>query len=592
MRPINFLAVSLSTCVACSALADGTWENLISTTDSSVPGVPGAVWIPNQFNNPTVDSQGRVSFRGQIGGEGITTANSRLVLLGNASGWTTIGRDGSPVPGNLLPGYVWNTTAGVNGLGSSNNISADGGVLISGFINGPGVTSSTDTASFFVSASGVASLLIREGDPFPGGGGSTITTSMTGSSGTRVSNAGEYLLSVTLSGGDVSGSTNNAAIIKVSPSGNMVVFRKGDAAPGVEGSTMNPDSFGINFNDGKISFPGTLVGGSVTTASDKALFTNIGAASGALRMYAREGDPVPGLTDTLYKPAATPSQIAQPIVGDSLIFFADLSGDAVTTGVNDWAVLSESNGTVTVLLRKGEAVPGVSDGNVFRQVNTSSITSTPSGMLAYQALLQSADGTNTSPENPSFVGVRKPDGSRVTVCRQGDPAPGIDGGVFSGLNGSTSICASDSGAVVFANSVTVGTGSVSAIFAWDDSAGLRLLARAGDTNFTGTPANQLSLIGGTGQNGNGGNTGISPSGMLVIRAGDSVSSINTIARIQIGEGATSCPADFNDDDEVNGTDLATLLAQWGTDGSADINDDGTVNAVDLSSVLAAWGPCS
>jgi len=43
---------------------------------------------------------------------------------------------------------------------------------------------------------------------------------------------------------------------------------------------------------------------------------------------------------------------------------------------------------------------------------------------------------------------------------------------------------------------------------------------------------------------------------------------------------------------VDGTDLAALLAQWGTDGSADINGDGTVNATDLSSVLAAWGSCS
>jgi hypothetical protein len=212
-------------------------------------------------------------------------------------------------------------------------------------------------------------------------------------------------------------------------------------------------------------------------------------------------------------------------------------------------------------------------------------------MLAYQGILMFADGTTTDVPNASYVGVRKPDGTRFTICRQGDAAPGIEGGVFSSLNGSTSICASDSGAVVFANSVTVGLESVAAIYAWDESDGLRLIARAGDTNFTGTPANQLTLIGGTGQNGNGGGTGFNANGQLVIRAGDSVNSVSAVARIQIGDPGSSCPADLNDDGNVDGVDLSSLLAQWGTDGSADINGDGTVNALDLSSVLAAWGQC-
>lgn len=594
-RVASTLSISVVLAFPSAGLADGAWENLAVAgggSATSVPGVSGAVWVPNQFNNPTIDSQGRVSFRGQIGGDGITTANSRLVIRGTPADWATIGRDGSALPGGLLPGYVWNTTSGVNGIGSSNNISANGGVLISGSINGPGVTASTDSATFFVSASGVASLLIREGDAFPGGGGSTITTAMAGSSGTRVSDAGESLLAVTLAGGDVSGTTNNTAIVKLSPSGNTVVFRKGAAAPGFSGSTMTPETFGLNFNDGKVSFPGTLVGGSVTTSNDKALFTSIGAESGSLRMYAREGDAVPGLTDTIYKPTTTPSQIAQPIVGNSLVFFSDLSGNGVTTSVNDWAVFRETNGSVEVLLRKGESVPGVTDGNVFRQVNNSSITSTPSGMLAYQGLLQSEDGTNTNPNNPAYVGVRLANGVRITICRQGDSTPGIPGGTFGSLNGSTSICASDSGAVVFANNVTVGVDSVAALFAWDLDSGLRLIAKAGDTNFTGTPANQLTLIGSTGQNGNGGGTGFNASGQLVIRAGDSVNSVNSVSRIQIGNPAPACPADLDDDGDVDGVDLANVLAQWGTAGSADINGDGTVNGVDLSSVLAAWGNCS
>ena len=52
-----------------------------------------------------------------------------------------------------------------------------------------------------------------------------------------------------------------------------------------------------------------------------------------------------------------------------------------------------------------------------------------------------------------------------------------------------------------------------------------------------------------------------------------------------------CPADLNGSGSVDGIDLATLLAQWGTNGSADLNGDGTVSGADLTFVLSAWGPC-
>jgi hypothetical protein len=56
---------------------------------------------------------------------------------------------------------------------------------------------------------------------------------------------------------------------------------------------------------------------------------------------------------------------------------------------------------------------------------------------------------------------------------------------------------------------------------------------------------------------------------------------------------SECPADFNDDGDVNTADLLILLAQWGTDGSqgGDVDGDGDVDSDDLLALLAAWGPC-
>ena len=59
-----------------------------------------------------------------------------------------------------------------------------------------------------------------------------------------------------------------------------------------------------------------------------------------------------------------------------------------------------------------------------------------------------------------------------------------------------------------------------------------------------------------------------------------------------------CDADFNVDDEVDGTDLLALLANWGPCPELpescpwDIDEDGKVGASDLLSLLASWGPCT
>lgn len=57
-----------------------------------------------------------------------------------------------------------------------------------------------------------------------------------------------------------------------------------------------------------------------------------------------------------------------------------------------------------------------------------------------------------------------------------------------------------------------------------------------------------------------------------------------------GETAQPIYGDLNEDDIVNGADLGTLLASWGTTGCdiADLNGDGTVNGSDLGILLGAW----
>ncbi len=60
----------------------------------------------------------------------------------------------------------------------------------------------------------------------------------------------------------------------------------------------------------------------------------------------------------------------------------------------------------------------------------------------------------------------------------------------------------------------------------------------------------------------------------------------------VAEASVGCQADLNGDSTVDSSDLATLLAAWGSmDPSANIDGLGVVDNSDLAILLAAWGPC-
>ena len=77
----------------------------------------------------------------------------------------------------------------------------------------------------------------------------------------------------------------------------------------------------------------------------------------------------------------------------------------------------------------------------------------------------------------------------------------------------------------------------------------------------------------------------------MLRVGYTANGRYAIARIYLGADAASCPADVDNSGAVDATDLAAVLAGWGTT-SPDIDGDGSVNAADLAALLAVWGSCN
>jgi len=587
------------------SFADSAWQVLTTAdglTPANIGGIDGAVWVPNQWNNPTIDANGVVSFRGQIAGAGITntgaTANHLVLVRAAGAPWTVVARNNSAVPGNVPADSIISRTASANNsIVSANNMAANGGVLASGYMTGPGITVGTnDTGTWFVPASGTPMLLIQGRDVCPGTASALLPANVSVSSGLRVNDAGEYLSTFTLSGGDTV-TANNSALVLIRSGADQLIMRKGDPAPGLSGVTVTPGSFGQYLNGARMLFSGTLVGTGVSTANDAAYFTNVGAASG-VRMWAREGDAIPGFEGLTFATGSF-SFSQRPLSADGTItFITPLGGSA--TSLNNTAVMTENNGAFTILIRKGDAIPGITDstdpnfsGKVFSTPSTSNAVRTSSGMYAFEGIFMNADGTAiSSPAPATFIGVRKANGAIITVCRQTDPVPGMSGFTFDSLSGSTSLCAAGNGVIVFnANVSNAGAGTIgNALMAWDAGGGLRLLAKSGDTNFTGTSVNQLTLIGATGNNGNGSGAGLSDNGWLVIRAGDSAAQIYAIAKMQVTPGVAQCIADLDSDGAVGGSDLGALLGGWGS-ASPDLNNSGTVDGADLSILVGAWGPC-
>ena len=140
-------------------------------------------------------------------------------------------------------------------------------------------------------------VILREGDPAPdtvGGvfgapGGAWLVAT-----GANTFNAaGELALVAELTGGDVVAGVDDRGVYVVGASGPSPVARRGDPAPGSDGSldVFHNASLCLN-GSGAVALRCSLAGGSVTAADDTCVVTG---TAGALALVAREGNPAPEL---------------------------------------------------------------------------------------------------------------------------------------------------------------------------------------------------------------------------------------------------------------------------------------------------------
>ena len=469
-------------CLASGASAQSlfsTSPNLVATDGWDVPGLPGVTFGgSSSFDNPVMDASGTLLFRGRMIGTTGTITERALFYGTNYSNLTILIQSGGPAPG--LPGVTLNSATG-NGPGGSPRLSAGGLSFWGSNLNGTGVVTTNDSALFGgLPASPV--LLVREGDVMPNTTGATITTALNnfGQQPTGIISNGHILFQATLAGGDVNGTVNNSGWITGDPAALEFAARKGDtvlggAVIGALGFISQMNESGQVLHDETLSL--TLGTTPATTANDKALFVYTPGSGNAL--VAREGDPAPGTVGATFNNSLNTWSVGAGSCSfnssGETIFQADLMNGDVVAGVNDRATYVGGAGTLSLVVRRGDAAPGT-DGT-FDAVNNTSQCLNNSGRIAFQAAI--AGGTATT-ANDSGVWTGLP-GSLQLIAREGDPAPGTSLGELIGQTTGMPEQFNDQGQLLFNNSLTnAAVGTNSALYAWTPGVGLTLVIRGGD----------------------------------------------------------------------------------------------------------------
>ncbi|QEG36264.1 DUF7453 family protein [Bythopirellula goksoeyrii] len=194
-----------------------------------------------------------------------------------------------------------------------------------------------------------------------------------------------------------------------------LVARESSAAPGTSANFSSLSDPVLN-NAGQIAFLGGLAGLGVDPNNDRGIWSEGG---GPIALVAREGDAAPDTT-VIFSRIALP-----PVFNNSgqTAFHGQLSGIDVDHG-NDRGIWSEGSGSLTLVVRDGNAAPGtgaIFSGSEFPVLNGL-------GKIAFRGILS---GTGVISNNNSGIWYGS-DGSLVLVVREGEVAPGTNAS-FSGF---------------------------------------------------------------------------------------------------------------------------------------------------------------
>ncbi len=291
---------------------------------------------------------------------------------------------------NGIPTSTYFTTGGTNflfGASFKDDGSGTSGVMSS--VNNSALFAGDSSSGYMLTA-------LRRGNAAPGTAGAIFGGEDFRGTGTQrlsYNAAGNVaLLTTSLSGGDVVANVNNEAIYGGSPFSPVLVARRGDSIGGA-GHTLADLSFNAKINaSSHVLFDGKLSGGDVTgTTNDDAIFINTGSGNMILH---REGSVAPGTGGATFSGAPTISSNSFTTAG--LIFASTLSGTPGGTADDQALFLASTAGVETKLVQEGDTAPGLGAGELFGVFNNTSVSLTNSGRAFFHNTLTGPSVTTTN----------------------------------------------------------------------------------------------------------------------------------------------------------------------------------------------------
>ncbi|MEY2807152.1 MAG: hypothetical protein RIR65_1569 [Planctomycetota bacterium] len=472
---------------------------IIAANGNQVPGLPAGVIYggTSTFGNAVIDDAGNVCFRGRIQDPGLVltpplgATNDRALFVGPSSAGLALAyRAGDAAP--LIPGAVL-ATATVGGLSGSPRLAPNGAIFFGATISGAGVTTANDTL-IYAGTVGNVQILVREGDAAPSGG-----ATMTGTFGSSVSYQGvgmnrnnRYVFKTSLTGGDVSGTTNNDGVV----TGTLGllpewVVRKGDAGPAgtvisaTGGFLQQMNDAGQIIHD--VTLSTTLGASPATTANDKVLYIYTPGLGNT--QILREGDPAPGTAGATFNNASNTWSFSVSASGfngnGQFSLTAELLGGDVSGTTNDRALYIGSSSGLQLLAREGDPAPGT-DGtfNVWNNTNSGGLTNSGRALI-----VGTITGGTTTTANNSGIWAGTPGNLQLAV-REGDILPGTTATQMVGSTGTdngfgpVTVLHNDNGSIYFQTDligpdVIPGTNDT-AYCVWNPGYGVRVIVRRGD----------------------------------------------------------------------------------------------------------------
>lgn len=362
-------------------------------------------------------------------GTGATGRNDSALFWGPVGGQAILAQRGQLTPGG---GGSFLNTAFTSISNQPSCMNASGTTVFQAALEAGDVVGTTNNAAWLVGTPGALQIMLRKGDTFTVPGGDAVIGSL--GFGVQMNELGMVLhdekFSTTLGTAPATTATDGLLMLYIPGTGNLIVAREGDAAPGTVGATYGSLTIGTMAlsRSGKMCFNASLVGGDVVgTTNDAAIY--VGDTTG-FTMAVRKGDAAPsGVTGETFATLYTSSINVND--NGAVMFYAILAGATVTTD-NDAGLWVGTPGNLSIIAREGDVAPGIANA-VFTTITPGSAHLNDRGQSVFGCSIllngtTSQSATYAYDPNQGLI-LLNTAGDTYTTSTGPKTANGIDGGI-------------------------------------------------------------------------------------------------------------------------------------------------------------------